>query len=146
MFFKQRNRHIANSWLTVYRDNDEVLKRYCQSIFTSVRIFSLGIRIINIEIWHRFVTLDRRIHIARFDKPSCLWQIRIYDKWVFYYLLNFPYIGHINYNLNVSHFELFFSLLILLWPDFDQNWTKTEDGLLHDLNWYLILFDYCVRI
>ena len=37
------------------------------------------------------------------------------------------YIGHINYNLNVSHFE-------------------TEDGLLYDLNWYLILFDYCFRI
>ena len=69
--FKQSNRHIANSWLTVNRDNNVVLKSYCQTIFTSVRIFSLRIRLINTGIWHNFVALDRRIHIARFDKPSC---------------------------------------------------------------------------
>ena len=69
--FKQSNRHIANSWLTVNRDNNVVLKRYCQTIFTSLRIFFLMIRLINTGIWHNFVALDRRIHIARFDKPSC---------------------------------------------------------------------------
>ena len=55
VFFKQYNRHTVNSWLTVNRDNNEVLKRYCQTIYNSVRIFSLSIRLINtIGIWHSF--------------------------------------------------------------------------------------------
>ena len=72
-FFLNNKIDIANSWLIVNRDNNEVLKRYmyCQTIFTSVCIFSLRIRLITIGIWHSFVALDRRIHIARFDKPSC---------------------------------------------------------------------------
>ena len=56
------------------------------------------------------------------------------------------YFGHKKINLNVSHFELFFSLVIPLLPDFDHNSTIRENGLFYDLNWYLILFDYCVRI
>ena len=55
-------------------------------------------------------------------------------------LVKFPvcyekYIGHKKYNLNVLHFELFFSLEIPLLPNFDHNWTITEDGLFYDLNW-----------
>ena len=70
-------------------------------------------------------------------------NILLFVKFPFWYE---KYIGHKKYNLNVSHLELFFSLLIQLLPNFDHNWTITEDGLFYDLNWYLILFDYCVRI
>ena len=65
------------------------------------------------------------------------------NHYTYLYRRNFPnccekYIGRNKYSFIVSHFELFFSLLISLLPDFDHNWAITEDGLFYDLNCFLL--------